>query len=131
MQRVDALGAAARAAVRNLPSQLPAGAMLQCAASQRTLRAASSAVSPPGASACGETDIDADDIEAIHRRAVSRGEDRYTDPLTGRMVFTQLFMLQRGTCCGAGCRHCPYGHERVTAKRRARALVPIEPPITC
>jgi len=25
-----------------------------------------------------------------------------------RVVFTALFHLQRGQCCGNGCRHCPY-----------------------
>ena len=26
----------------------------------------------------------------------------------GFMVFTAKFHLQRGSCCGSGCRHCPY-----------------------
>ena len=26
----------------------------------------------------------------------------------GRVVFTALFHLERGQCCGSGCRHCPY-----------------------
>jgi hypothetical protein len=25
-----------------------------------------------------------------------------------RVVFTALFHLERGQCCGNGCRHCPY-----------------------
>lgn len=25
-----------------------------------------------------------------------------------RVVFTALFHLQRGSCCGNGCKHCPY-----------------------
>jgi 2-iminoacetate synthase ThiH len=25
-----------------------------------------------------------------------------------RVVFTALFHIQRGQCCGNGCRHCPY-----------------------
>lgn len=25
-----------------------------------------------------------------------------------RVVFTSLFHLERGQCCGNGCRHCPY-----------------------
>ncbi|MGD0902046.1 MAG: DUF5522 domain-containing protein [Terracidiphilus sp.] len=25
------------------------------------------------------------------------------------MVFTAAFHLKRGSCCGSGCRHCPYG----------------------
>lgn len=26
----------------------------------------------------------------------------------GAVVFTALFHLKRGACCGNGCRHCPY-----------------------
>ena len=25
-----------------------------------------------------------------------------------RVIFTSLFLYQRGQCCGNGCRHCPY-----------------------
>ena len=25
-----------------------------------------------------------------------------------RVVFTALFHLERGQCCGNGCKHCPY-----------------------
>lgn len=27
----------------------------------------------------------------------------------GRMVLTEGYLRRRGTCCGNGCRHCPYG----------------------
>lgn len=35
-----------------------------------------------------------------------------------RVVFTALFHLQRGECCGNGCRHCPYNpkHTKGTKK---------------
>jgi len=26
----------------------------------------------------------------------------------GRVVFTELFLSDRGYCCGNKCRHCPY-----------------------
>lgn len=26
----------------------------------------------------------------------------------GRVVFTALFLIQQGKCCGNGCRNCPY-----------------------
>ncbi len=26
----------------------------------------------------------------------------------GKYVFTEVFHLKRGYCCGNGCRHCPY-----------------------
>jgi hypothetical protein len=27
----------------------------------------------------------------------------------GLLVFSAWYLLKRGTCCEAGCRHCPYG----------------------
>lgn len=29
----------------------------------------------------------------------------------GRVVFTALFHLERGICCGNKCRHCPFNPE--------------------
>ncbi len=29
----------------------------------------------------------------------------------GRVVFTALFHLERGKCCGNKCRHCPFDPE--------------------
>jgi hypothetical protein len=26
----------------------------------------------------------------------------------GNLVFTAAYHLKRGSCCGSGCRHCPY-----------------------
>jgi hypothetical protein len=31
----------------------------------------------------------------------------------GRIVFTAWYLLKRVTCCGNGCRHCPYGAKPV------------------
>lgn len=35
-------------------------------------------------------------------------EDYYME--NGFMVFTAAYHLKRGSCCGSGCRHCPYGN---------------------
>ncbi len=34
-----------------------------------------------------------------------------------RVIFMALFHLERGQCCGNGCRHCPYHpkHKKGTA----------------
>lgn len=31
----------------------------------------------------------------------------------GRVVFTALFHLERGSCCGNKCRHCPYDPQYI------------------
>ena len=33
-----------------------------------------------------------------------------------RVVFTALFHIQRGSCCGSGCRHCPYDPKHTKGK---------------
>lgn len=60
-----------------------------------------------------------------HRRAVQQGLHRYTDPSTGYSVMTELAHLARGSCCGNGCRHCPYAHEAVAPELRARLAPPV------
>lgn len=35
------------------------------------------------------------------------GRDYYVEE--GLVVFTAQYHLRRGSCCGSGCRHCPYG----------------------
>jgi hypothetical protein len=49
------------------------------------------------------------EIMLRHREAVEKDEDFYIDPETGLIVFTALYLFNRGYCCGSGCRHCPYG----------------------
>ena len=35
----------------------------------------------------------------------------------GNVVFTAAYHLRRGTCCGSGCRHCPYDPPHVEGSR--------------
>lgn len=52
-----------------------------------------------------------DEILDAHRRAVAAGRDLYVDPESGLLVLTAQAHLDRGRCCGSGCRHCPYVGE--------------------
>jgi len=54
-----------------------------------------------------------------HRQAVDSGESSYIDPHTGFHVFTEIGLRRRGTCCGSGCRHCPFQHESMSLPDRA------------
>ena len=47
-------------------------------------------------------------ILAAHDAALAHDEDGYVDPSTGWWVFSAAHLLDRGTCCENGCRHCPY-----------------------
>ncbi|XP_048214213.1 uncharacterized protein C1orf53 homolog [Perognathus longimembris pacificus] len=52
-------------------------------------------------------------IAELHEAACAAGQLSYEDPATGSVVFTRLAHLQRGSCCGSACRHCPYGQVNV------------------
>lgn len=49
-----------------------------------------------------------DEILSAHARAMAAGEPGYLDPASGLYVMTAAYHADRGTCCGNGCRHCPY-----------------------
>jgi hypothetical protein len=48
------------------------------------------------------------EILAAHATALAAGEPGYLDPATGAFVFTAAELASNGTCCGSGCRHCPW-----------------------
>ena len=50
-------------------------------------------------------------ILAAHERAMAAGEDGYADPASGNLCFTAAYLWARGSCCGSGCRHCPYVNQ--------------------
>lgn len=52
-------------------------------------------------------------IDALHLAAVRAGADTYVDPRSGYDVFTAVAHERRGSCCGCGCRHCPFGLEAI------------------
>ena len=45
---------------------------------------------------------------AAHAAALAAGEPSYRDPISGYRVLTAATLAERRTCCGLGCRHCPY-----------------------
>ncbi len=40
----------------------------------------------------------------------------------GLIIFTADYLLQRGYCCGNGCRNCPYAYKAVPEPRRSFLL---------
>ncbi len=40
----------------------------------------------------------------------------------GYMVMMEKYHLERGSCCGNGCRHCPYDYEQVPEPKRSDLL---------
>ena len=42
---------------------------------------------------------------------------------SGLIVMTEEYLLQRGYCCGNGCKHCPYNYKNVPEPRRTKLLL--------
>lgn len=49
------------------------------------------------------------------------GEDFYYDS-EHFMVLTEKYHLEKGFCCGHGCRHCPYEYENVPEPKKSDIL---------
>jgi hypothetical protein len=52
------------------------------------------------------------------KQVLTEGVDYYLDE-KGLMTFTAKYLLERGYCCGNGCKNCPYEYEAVKEPRRA------------
>lgn len=52
-------------------------------------------------------------------QSLTEGVDFYYNA-EGFMVLTEKFLLDRGYCCGNGCRHCPYDYENVAEPMRSQ-----------
>jgi len=55
------------------------------------------------------------EVAAAHAAAIAAGQAGYMDPVSGLFVLTAAYLRNRGTCCGNGCRHCPYGDGSTSA----------------
>ena len=52
---------------------------------------------------------------------MQQGIDYYINE-EGLLVFTAKAHLDRGYCCGRGCKHCPYDYMNVPEIKRQRLL---------
>ncbi|MBA2760762.1 MAG: hypothetical protein H0U39_02145 [Segetibacter sp.] len=49
------------------------------------------------------------------------GEDFYYNE-AGLIVMKESYHIERGFCCGNGCRHCPFKYENVPEPQRTELL---------
>lgn len=50
-----------------------------------------------------------EEIIRRHEEACMNDVAFYHDPKSGYTVFTAIYLMQKGSCCGSLCRHCRYG----------------------
>ncbi len=51
------------------------------------------------------------------KKKLEEGIDFYYNP-KGYIVLTEKFHLEKGSCCGNGCLHCPYDYINVPEPQR-------------
>jgi Family of unknown function (DUF5522) len=56
------------------------------------------------------------------KKQLFEGEDFYYNE-EGFIVLTEKYHLEKGVCCGNGCRHCPYDYIHVEEPKRSELLV--------
>ena len=44
----------------------------------------------------------------------------------GLVVMTAKYHLEKGYCCGIGCRHCPYNYENVPEPGKSELIKDME-----
>ncbi|TAH02593.1 MAG: hypothetical protein EAZ16_09450 [Sphingobacteriales bacterium] len=55
------------------------------------------------------------------KKQLVEGIDFYYNE-NGFIVLTEKYHLERGACCGNGCKHCPFNYINVTEPRRTELL---------
>jgi len=58
------------------------------------------------------------------KKNLIEGEDFYYNE-DGYIVFTVQYHIERGFCCGNGCKHCPYKYENVPEPKKSELLLKI------
>ncbi|MEP7236754.1 MAG: DUF5522 domain-containing protein [Ferruginibacter sp.] len=56
----------------------------------------------------------------------TEGEDYYYND-QGFIVLTAKYHLDRGYCCGNGCKHCPYAYINVPEPKQSELLASPNP----
>ena len=56
------------------------------------------------------------------KKQLMEGVDYYYNE-QGFIVLTEKYHLEKGYCCGNGCRHCPFEYEKVPDPRRSDLLL--------
>lgn len=47
-----------------------------------------------------------------------KGKDYYLED--GRIIMTERYLKRRGTCCGSGCRHCPFDPQHQKGNKNVK-----------
>ena len=55
------------------------------------------------------------------KQVLIEGVDYYLNE-KGLLTFTAKYLLERGYCCGNGCKNCPYKYEAVPEPNRTVLL---------
>lgn len=55
-------------------------------------------------------------MNELHVKKLVKDIDYYVE--NNRVIFTEKFHIDRGQCCGNGCRHCPYRPKHIKGNKK-------------
>ena len=59
-------------------------------------------------------------ITDLHNRFLFLDKERHFYHENGNVIMTEEYHIERGTCCGSGCSHCPFSpsHQKMNTQLR-------------
>ena len=63
-------------------------------------------------------------IEDLYLKEFLGPKDSYWE--NGKMVMTERYHVKRGSCCGSGCKHCPFSPPHIKMNKTLRDDIKIE-----
>ena len=59
-------------------------------------------------------------ITDLHNRFLFLEKERDFYHENGNVIMTERYHIERGSCCGSGCRHCPFSppHQKMNTQLR-------------
>jgi hypothetical protein len=60
------------------------------------------------------------ELKKMNQQLVEGSDFYYNED--GYIVLTEKYHLEKGFCCGNGCRHCPYNYENVPEPKRSELM---------
>ena len=58
-------------------------------------------------------------IEKLYIKEYIKSKDFYWE--NGKIVMTEEYHVKRGSCCGGGCRHCPFWPPHIKLNKELRS----------
>jgi hypothetical protein len=56
----------------------------------------------------------------MEKFSFEEGKDYYLEK--GKIIYTEHYLKKRKTCCGSGCRHCPFDPAHMKGNKKIKEI---------